>query len=209
MHHACFQRAHLDGDLPMSPGGLQYLSPSFESRPSPAPGGGASCRRFHLLDAVVRELEECASERATIPAAVVQEALAALRAREQDQEVDISVSIGGRAAAFYAEHGIHAKAILTDNGPAYRSGASNAHLAEAHVKHNSTRAYRPQTNGKVERFNRTLLEEWAYVRPYTSNSARTRTLKGFLHKYNYHRAHSALGGKTPIERVNNVCGHYT
>ena len=126
-----------------------------------------------------------------------------------NEQAETVTAFFDRATAFYAEHGIHVQAILTDNGPAYRSGAFNAHLADTHVKHKYTRAYRPQTNGKVERFNRTLLEEWAYVRPYTSNSARTRTLKGFLHKYNYHRAHSALDGRTPIDRVNNVCGHYT
>ncbi|MCX5181544.1 IS481 family transposase [Streptomyces sp. NBC_00268] len=72
-----------------------------------------------------------------------------------------------------------------------------------------TRAYRPQTNGKVERFNRTLLEEWAYLRPYTSNDERTTALDTFLHTYNYHRCHTALGGQPPISRVNNPAGQFT
>src|ERR1017187_303522 len=67
---------------------------------------------------------------------------------------------------------------------------------------------RPQTNGKVERFNRTLLEEWAYVRPYTSNQRRTRALTLWLHIYNYHRAHTSLGQLPPVSRLNNVSGHY-
>ncbi|MFI1435155.1 integrase core domain-containing protein, partial [Streptomyces lydicus] len=63
--------------------------------------------------------------------------------------------------------------------------------------------------GKVERFNRTLLDEWAYIRPYTSNTERTQALTGFLHTYNHHRSHTALGGKPPISRVNNAPGQYT
>ncbi|MER7624165.1 integrase core domain-containing protein, partial [Streptomyces sp. NPDC126503] len=71
------------------------------------------------------------------------------------------------------------------------------------------RPYRPQTNGKVERFNRTLLDEWAYLRPYTSNTERTEALADFLHTYNHHRCHTALSGHPPITRVNNAAGQYT
>jgi transposase InsO family protein len=72
-----------------------------------------------------------------------------------------------------------------------------------------TRAYRPQTNGKVERFNRTLLEEWAYLRPYTTNIERTEALQDFLHTCNHHRSHTALAGQPPITRVNNAPSQYT
>ncbi|AIV34934.1 hypothetical protein NI25_16640 [Streptomyces sp. CCM_MD2014] len=72
-----------------------------------------------------------------------------------------------------------------------------------------TRAYRPQTNGKVERFHRTLLDEWAYLRPCTSNTERTAALADFLHAYNHRRCHIALGGHPPISRVNNPAGQYT
>jgi hypothetical protein len=72
-----------------------------------------------------------------------------------------------------------------------------------------TRAYRPQTNGKVERFHRTLLDEWAYLRPYTSNTERTEALADFLHTYNHHRCHTALGGQPPISRVNNAAAQYS
>ncbi|MEU8489518.1 leucine zipper domain-containing protein [Streptomyces sp. NPDC048641] len=71
------------------------------------------------------------------------------------------------------------------------------------------RPYRPQTNGKVERFNRTLLDEWAYLRPYTSNSERSAALTDFLDTYNHHRCHTALAGKPPISRANNASGQYT
>ena len=71
-----------------------------------------------------------------------------------------------------------------------------------------TRSYRPQTNGKVERFNRTLLDEWAYVRPYQSNEERSQLLETWLHVYNHHRSHTALGGRSPVARLNNLSGHY-
>ena len=95
--------------------------------------------------------------------------------------------------------------VLTDNGACYRS----IPFAEAldGVTHRFTRPYRPQTNGKVERFNRTLLEEWSYVRPYASEVERTRALDEWLHLYNHHRYHTALGG-VPISRVNNPAGQY-
>jgi transposase InsO family protein len=100
--------------------------------------------------------------------------------------------------------------VLTDNAWAYREGlAWKQALAEIGATGKLTRIYRPGTNGKVERFNRTLLEEWAYLRPYTSNDERTAALDGFLHAYNYHRCHTALGGQPPTSRVNYPAGQYT
>jgi transposase InsO family protein len=114
-----------------------------------------------------------------------------------------------RAHEFFAGHHITVRRVLTDNGPGYRSRAFAAALAEHQVAHTWTRPYRPQTNGKVERFNRTLLQEWAYRRSYRSQGARTRALPGWVHRYNHHRAHTALGGYPPIHRVNNLPGQYT
>ena len=116
-----------------------------------------------------------------------------------------------RAAAFFAAAGIdRIERVLTDNAWAYRKGlAWKAVLAELGATGKLTRAYRPQTNGKVERFNRTLLDEWAYLRPYTSNDERTEALADFLHTYNHHRSHTALDGHPPISRVNNAAGHYS
>jgi len=116
-----------------------------------------------------------------------------------------------RAAAFFAASGIdRIERVLTDNAWPYRkSFAWQQALADLGAAGKLTRAYRPQTNGKVERFNRTLLEEWAYLRPYTSNSERTEALTDFLHTYNHHRCHTALGGHPPITRVNNAAGQYT
>lgn len=75
--------------------------------------------------------------------------------------------------------------------------------------HGLTRPYRPQTNGQAERYNRTLAEEWAHLRPYTSNDERTAALAEFLRTYNHHRCHTSLGGRPPISRVNNPVGQYT
>ncbi|MFJ5780444.1 IS481 family transposase [Streptomyces sp. NPDC093094] len=116
-----------------------------------------------------------------------------------------------RAAAFFAASGIgRIERVLTDNAWPYRkSFAWRQALADLGAAGKLTRPYRPQTNGKVERFNRTLLDEWAYLRPYTSNTERTAALADFLHTYNHHRSHTALGGKPPISRVNNPAGQYT
>jgi transposase InsO family protein len=114
-----------------------------------------------------------------------------------------------RAQAFFASHGIRFERIMTDNAWGYvRSAAFRAVLAELGSRQLRTPPYTPRVNGKVERFNRTLLEEWAYVRLYTSNHERTAALTAWLHRYNYHRAHTALGGRPPITRVNNLSGHY-
>ena len=116
-----------------------------------------------------------------------------------------------RAAAFFHATGIERiERVLTDNAWPYRkSFAWQQALADLGASRKLTRAYRPQTNGKVERFNRTLLDEWAYLRPYTSNAERTAALADFLHTYNHHRCHTALGGQPPISRVNNPAGQYT
>ncbi|WP_093749258.1 IS481 family transposase [Streptomyces sp. PAN_FS17] len=116
-----------------------------------------------------------------------------------------------RAAAFFTAHGIdRIERVLTDNAWPYRkSFAWRQALADLGATGKLTRIYRPQTNGKVERFNRTLLDEWAYQRPYTTNDERTAALADFLHTYNHHRCHTTLGGQPPISRVNNPAGQYT
>ncbi|MDQ0784745.1 transposase InsO family protein [Streptomyces sp. B3I8] len=105
-----------------------------------------------------------------------------------------------RAAAFFHAHGIpRIERVLTDNAWAYRKGlARKAALDKLGATGKPTRAYRAQTDGKVDRFHRTLLDERAYQRPYNSNEQRTAALGTFPHTYNYHRCHTALGGKPPI-----------
>ncbi|MBZ3907104.1 IS481 family transposase [Streptomyces griseiscabiei] len=128
-----------------------------------------------------------------------------------DEKADTCAAFLRRAAAFFAASGIdRIERVLTDNAWPYRkSFAWQQALADLGATGKLTRAYRPQTNGKVERFNRTLLDEWAYLRPYTSNTERADALADFLHTYNHHRCHTALGGQPPITRVNNAAAQYT
>jgi transposase InsO family protein len=110
-----------------------------------------------------------------------------------------------RAQTFFATHGITVEAVLTDNGSSYKR-AFDAALDG--IEHRHTRPRRPQTNGKVERFNRTLLDEWAYVRPYSSDAERIAALDDWLHLYNHHRHHTAIDG-TPVSRVHNAPGQHS
>jgi len=111
------------------------------------------------------------------------------------------------ALAVFAADGITVERVLTDNGVAYRSNAYAAILGER--RHSRTRPYRPQTNGKAERFIGTLLREWAYARPYRSNTERLEALPIFVDFYNQRRPHRALGGLSPSIVVNNVRGDHS
>lgn len=124
-----------------------------------------------------------------------------------DERKETASAFWVRAEAFFRAHGIEVREVLTDNGSCYRSTLFGQSLGD--VTHRFTRPYRPQTNGKVERFNRTMLEEWAYVRPYATESERRAAFDDFLHLYNHHRCHAALGGEAPISRVSNLSGHYS
>ena len=113
-----------------------------------------------------------------------------------------------RAVAWFADAGITVERVLTDNGAGYRSHAWAARCAELAITHTRTRPYHPATNGKVERFNRTLVDEWAYARLWKSDTARARTLDRWLHRYNHHRHHTAIGGP-PASRVTNLPSYNT
>ena len=114
-----------------------------------------------------------------------------------------------RANAWFAQRGTVVRNVLTDNGSCYRSHAFRDALAATTITHRRTRPYRPQTNGKVERFHRTLADEWAYARLYTSDAERCEEYPRWLHTYNHHRGHTALGGKPPASRVPNLSGQYS
>lgn len=103
-----------------------------------------------------------------------------------------------RALLWFSLRGIAVEEVLTHNGPCYKSRVWAAACANAAIAHRRTRPYRPQTNGKVERFHRILLEEWAYIRPWTSERDRVAGYLAFMHFYNRHRSHGALGWHTPI-----------
>ena len=115
------------------------------------------------------------------------------------------------AAVFFAEHGIQIERVMTDRSPSYTlSKTFQRALHTLQTRHKVTRPYRPQTNGKAERFIQTLLAEWAYATLYTSNQERLEALPKWLHYYNHDRPHTALGGRTPVNRaVNNVRGNHS
>jgi transposase InsO family protein len=115
------------------------------------------------------------------------------------------------AAAFFADHGVMIQRVLTDNAKAYAESVAFAETAAGlGIRLKRTRRYRPQTNGKVERFNKTLLDEWAYARLYRSNAERTRALAVWLRLYNHRRPHTSLDGLTPMAvLVNNAHGKHT
>ena len=126
-----------------------------------------------------------------------------------DEKADTAAGVLRRAVAWFAQRGVSVERVLSDNGSCYRSYAWRDACADLHITHKRTRPYRPQTNGKIERFHRTLGDGWAYARLYNSESERRAALPGWLHFYNHHRAHSAIGGQPPITRLTNVPGHHT
>ena len=125
----------------------------------------------------------------------------------RDERAATALAFLERALAFYAEHGILARRLMTDNAWAYtRSRGLRELLARHGIRHQRTRPRRPRTNGKVERFHQTMAREWAYGLIYRSHRERAAALPHWLHHYNRRRPHSSLGGRPPVSRVHNVCG---
>ena len=125
-----------------------------------------------------------------------------------DEKSDTATGVLRRAVAWFAEHGVTVERVLSDNGACYRSHDWRDTCRLLGIKHKRTRPYRPQTNGKIERFHRTLGDGWAYARFYNSETERRTALPDWLHFYNHHRSHSAIGGQPPISRLTNVPGHH-
>jgi len=125
-----------------------------------------------------------------------------------DEKTQTAIGFLRRARAYYARYGITIERLLTDNGPAYVSALHALACRALGIRHLRTRPYRPQTNGKAERFIRTLLAGWAYGAVYGSSEERTRALDGWLWHYNHRRRHSALGRQPPVSRT-NLLGSYT
>jgi transposase InsO family protein len=125
-----------------------------------------------------------------------------------DEKAATAASFLRRALAFYRRHGIQVERILTDNGSAYRGAIHAVACRQLGIRHIRTRPYRPQTNGKAERFIRTLLNGWAYGAIYRSSQERSRALDGWLWHYNHRRRHSALGHQPPVSRT-ILLGSYT
>jgi transposase InsO family protein len=125
-----------------------------------------------------------------------------------DERQETAIGFLERAVAFYRRRGIQVERVLTDNGSAYLSALHARTCRRLGIRHLRTRPYRPQTNGKAERFIRTLLAGWAYGAIYHSSAERTAALDGWLWHYNHRRPHSALGRQPPVTRT-NVLGSYT
>jgi len=126
-----------------------------------------------------------------------------------DETSATAIDVLRRAVAWFADHGVTVERVLSDNGSCYRSHAWRNACTELGITPKRTRPYRPQTNGKIERFHRTLADGWAYARYYASEDERRAALPDWLHFYNHHRAHSAIGGQPPATRLTNLPGHHT
>jgi transposase InsO family protein len=126
-----------------------------------------------------------------------------------NEKATTAVAFLRRAIAYFARHGISVERVITDNGSPYVSTIHSIACRTLGIRHLRTRPYRPQTNGKAERFIRTMLDGWAYGAIYRSSQERTTALDGWLWHYNHRRKHSALGHQPPITRLNNLTGPYS
>ena len=125
-----------------------------------------------------------------------------------DERAETVTAFVARALDWFATHGIHAKRLMSDNAWSYtRNRSLRELLAARQIKHLRTKPYRPQTNGKVERFHQTMAREWAYGLAYRTHHHRNQALPHWLQHYNTRRPHSGIGNRPPISRVHNLRGH--
>jgi transposase InsO family protein len=125
-----------------------------------------------------------------------------------DETKETATAVLSNAIAWFAERGVQVRRMLSDNGSCYRSYLWRQACADLGITVKKTRPYRPQTNGTIERFHRTMADGWAFKKLYSSESARRAALPGWIHEYNHHRPHSAIGGAYPITRLDNLPGHH-
>jgi transposase InsO family protein len=126
-----------------------------------------------------------------------------------DETAATAVAVLHRAVAWFAARGVRVERVLSDNGSCYRGRVWAAACAELGIRPKKTRPYRPQTNGKIERFHRTLAAGWAFARLFPTETHRRKALPAWLHEYNHHRPHTAIGGHPPISRLTNLPGQYS
>lgn len=124
-----------------------------------------------------------------------------------DEKWPAAVAFLHQAVRYYQRMGVTVRRLLTDNGSAFRSRAFQAACRELGIRHRYTRPYRPQTNGKAERFIQTSLREWAYARPYASSAERSQAIRQWADTYNLTRPHAGIGGISPLQRLNNLLGN--
>lgn len=125
-----------------------------------------------------------------------------------DETAATAIGVLRRAVSWFADRGVRIERVLSDNGSAYKSHAWRDACTDLGIQAKKTRPYRPQTNGKIERFHRTLADGWAFARHYNSESARRNALPVWLHAYNHHRPHTGIGKVPPITRLTNLPGQY-
>ena len=126
-----------------------------------------------------------------------------------DETAATAAAVLHRAVAWFAGRGVPVERVLSDNGSCYRGRLWAAACAELGIRPKKTRPYRPQTNGKIERFHRTLATDWAFARMFPNELARRNALPNWLHEYNHHRPHTAIGNLPPISRLTNLPGQYS
>ena len=126
-----------------------------------------------------------------------------------DETAATATAVLRNAVAWFGARSVTVERVLSDNGSAYKSHLWTDTCAELGITPKKTRPYRPQTNGKIERFHRTLADGWAFKRFYNSETARRAALPAWIHEYNHHRPHTAIGKATPITRLTNLSGQYT
>ncbi len=186
------------------PGELVHVDVKKQGRIPP--GGGW---RIHGRDRMVGSRHKRGTGYDFVHAAVDDRSRLAYAEILPDERKETAAGFMTRAIGFFSDHGVRIERVMTDNGSCYRSRPFAGVLADAGIVHRRIRPYRPQTNGKVERFNLSLKWEWAYAKAYDSNGSRTEELSRWLHRYNYHRPHMALSGRAPITAVNNVPRKHT
>jgi transposase InsO family protein len=126
-----------------------------------------------------------------------------------DETSQTAAAVLRNAVAWFADRGVRTERVLSDNGSCYRSHLWRDTCTELAITPKRTRPYRPQTNGKLERFHRTLADGWAFRKFYSSESARRAALPAWLHHYNHHRPHTAIGRSAPMTRLTNLPGQYS
>ena len=126
-----------------------------------------------------------------------------------DETKETAAAVLRNAVAWFADRGVTVRRVLSDNGGAYKSYLWADTCAVLGIAAKRTRPYRPQTNGKIERFHRTLADGWAFKKFYPSEDARLQALPTWIHEYNHHRPHSAIGKAAPITRLDNLAGHHS
>ena len=202
-HHAPGELLHVDvtkfGNIPDG-GGHRYLG-RYE--------GGKNSRTSAAQSGVPRSSKHPRNGTAFVHTVLDDYSRIAYAEIHPDEKAVTAIAVLRRAVAWFAIQGIETKRVLSDNGSAYVSKAWAQTCTDLGITAKRTRPYRPQTNGKIERFHRTLNDGWAYAKFYGTETARREALQGWIHYYNHHRPHTAIGNKPPVSRLTNLPGQYT